>query len=114
MEVLRRDGAYDQLRNTGRALQQMQVDALNGAGIPHQICGDETLFDLFFTRRPCTDYRAARHDDPDINETYNAVLRKNGVFKSPGKLYPSLAVTDADLEQTRLAVERAVDALAGR
>jgi len=111
MEILRREGTYDQLRATGAALQQMQVDELTKAGIPHQICGDETLFDVYFTENPCRDYRSARHDDPKRNALYNDVLRANGIFKSPGKLYPSLAVIEADLEQTREAVKRAVAAL---
>ncbi|MEL7026371.1 MAG: aminotransferase class III-fold pyridoxal phosphate-dependent enzyme [Pseudomonadota bacterium] len=104
MEVLKRPGAYERLRGIGRALQSMQEDALNTAGIPHRICGDETLFDIIFTGSACRDYRSAKHDDPKVNAAYNDTLRRNGIFKSPGKLYPSLAVTEADLEQTRHAV----------
>lgn len=111
MEVLKRDGAYDRLREIGGALQAMQSDALSAAGIPHQICGDETLFDIYFTANTCRDYRSAAHDDPGRNATYNAALRAKGVFKSPGKLYPSLAVTEADLELTRAAVAHAVQAI---
>lgn len=111
MEVLRRDGTYEHLRSIGRQLQQMQSDALNEAGIAHRICGDETLFDIYFTKAECRDYRSANHDDPQRNATYNATLRAHGVFKAPGKLYPSLAVTEADLEQTREAVRHAVDAI---
>ena len=113
MEALRRDGVYDRLRATGRRLQKMQADALTEAGIPHQICGDETLFDIFFTDTPCRDYRSARHDDPERNAIYNAVLRRHGVFKSPGKLYPSLAITEEDIALTETAVARAVEAIAG-
>ena len=108
MEVLNREGSYDQLRNTGRALQDMQRSALDAAGIPYQICGDETLFDIFFTTRQCRDYRSAEHDDPTRNVTYNATLRQHGIFKSPAKLYPSLAITSKDLDQTKAAVEHAV------
>ncbi|NOD98755.1 aminotransferase class III-fold pyridoxal phosphate-dependent enzyme [Ruegeria sp. HKCCD6228] len=111
MEVLRRDGTYEHLRSIGRQLQQMQSDALNEAGIAHRICGDETLFDIYFTKAECRDYRSANHDDPQRNATYNATLRAHGVFKAPGKLYPSLAVTEADLEQTREAVRHAVGAI---
>jgi glutamate-1-semialdehyde 2,1-aminomutase len=111
MEVLRRAGSYERLREIGKTLQTMQSDALNKAGIAHQICGDETLFDIYFTESPCRDYRSAQHDDPDRNAIYNATLRKHGVFKSPGKLYPSLAISEADLEQTRRAIEKAVQAL---
>ena len=108
MEVLNREGSDDQLRNTGRALQDMQRSALDAAGIPYQICGDETLFDIFFTNRQCRDYRSAEHDDPARNLTYNATLRQHGIFKSPAKLYPSLAITSKDLDQTKAAVEHAV------
>ncbi|WP_171171308.1 aspartate aminotransferase family protein [Ruegeria sp. HKCCA0370] len=111
MEVLRRDGTYEHLRSIGRQLQQMQSDALNEAGIAHRICGDETLFDIYFTKAECRDYRSANHDDPQRNATYNATLRAHGVFKAPGKLYPSLAVTEADLEETREAVRHAVGAI---
>lgn len=110
MEVLRRKGSYDKLRAIGKALQDMQSDALTKAGVPHQICGDETLFDIFFTKAACRDYRSAKHDDPARNAAYNGSLRKNGIFKSPGKLYPSLAVTEADLEHTKNAVLKAVHA----
>ncbi len=111
MEILRREGAYDRLRATGRVLQEMQSDALSKAGIPHQICGDETLFDIYFTDGVCRDYRSAKHDDPQINAAYNSALRSYGIFKSPGKLYPSLAVSEADLAHTQDAVDRAVRAI---
>ncbi len=111
MEVLRRDGAYAQLRNNGEQLQNMLSSALTKAGLAHQICGDETLFDVYFTGQACTDYRNARHDDPAVNERFNQVLRDNGVFKSPGKLYPSLALTDDDFELTNQAIQRAVQSI---
>ena len=111
MEVLRRDGAYDSLRRIGGALQKMQSDALSGAGIAHRVCGDETLFDIFFTDAPCKDYRTAKHDDPARNALYNSVLRRNGVFKSPAKLYPSLAISEEDLAHTQAAIARAVEAI---
>ena len=112
MEILRRDGSYDQLRATGRTLKMMQSDALSQAGIAHQICGDDTLFDIFFTNAPCRDFRTAKHDDPQRNAIYNDVLRKHGVFKAPGKLYPSLAITDADLQQSKNAAWAAAQSLA--
>lgn len=108
MEVLKRDGAYDALRKHGAALQNMQTKALSDAGIAHCICGDETLFDVFFTDNPCRDYRTARHDNPRMNGVYNDALRANGVFKSPGKMYPSLALKKEDMALTDRAVAQAV------
>ena len=111
MEILRRAGNYDRLRAIGSRLQRLQTEALMAAGIPHQICGDATLFDILFTDGPCRDYRTAKHDDPNRNAIYNHVLRDNGVFKSPGKLYPSLAISEADIDLTEQAVNKAVEAL---
>lgn len=111
MEILRREGNYDRLRAIGKQLQDMQSEALSTADIPHQICGDETLFDIFFTSGTCRDYRTAKHDDPQRNATYNATLRRHGIFKSPGKLYPSLAISAMDLELTQNAVRMAVQSL---
>ena len=112
MEILRREGTYDYLRGLGAQLQKMQSETLTKAGIAHRICGDETLFDILFTNAECLDYRSAKHKDPKQNSRYNDTLRKHGIFKSPGKLYPSLALTDGDLEMMRNAVDHAVADLA--
>ena len=112
MEILRRPGQYAHLREWGEALMEMQSEALSDAGIPHRLCGDPTLFDVYFTEAEPIDYRSAKHRDPQLNEVWNRALRESGVFKSPGKLYPSLALTDTDLEVTQEAVARAAEALA--
>ena len=114
MEVLRRPGAYERLIGLGEALQRMQTEALDRAGIAHRIVGDPTLFDVLFTDAPCLDYRSAKHHDPALNARYNAVLRDEGVFKSPAKLYPSLALTEQDLALTKAAFDRAAADLASR
>ncbi len=111
MEVLRRPGQYERLRELGEALMEMQASALTEQGIAHRICGDPTLFDIYFTDADPVDYRSAKHSDPRLNETWNGALRANGVFKSPGKLYPSLALRTDDLEVTRSAFKQAANAV---
>jgi len=111
MEVLRRDGAYDQLRANGARLMKMQADALNSAGINHQIVGDETLFDVLFIDQPVVNYRDVQQADAVMNKRYNDVLRSEGIFKSPGKVYPSLALTEQDFIQTENAMKAAVASL---
>lgn len=64
MEILRRPGQYDRLRWLGQSLMDMQSEALNKADIAHQICGDPTLFDIFFTSHEVKDYRSAKHRVP--------------------------------------------------
>lgn len=112
MEILRRPGQYEALRATGQRLTEMTSDALTEAGIAHRVAGDPTLFDIYFTSADPVDYRSARHDDPKCNEVWNATLRAHGVFKSPGKMYPSLALTEEDLAQTKQALCRAAQAVA--
>jgi len=111
MEILRREGQYDRLRQLGRQLMDMQSNALSQAGIAHRICGDETLFDIYFTESNCIDYRTARHDDPNLNAIWNKTLRQQGILKSAAKMYPSLALSEADLSWTEKAVQKAVQSI---
>jgi len=111
LEILRRDGAYDQLRDLGRQVQGAFRDALDPTGIPYQIVGDETLFDIVFTDAAPRDYRAVASGDAARNASFNKGLRAGGIFKSPGKTYPCLALTEADLDQTRQAAKAAAEAL---
>ncbi|MEL6467839.1 MAG: aminotransferase class III-fold pyridoxal phosphate-dependent enzyme [Pseudomonadota bacterium] len=112
MEVLRRPGQYERLRELGQSLMDMQSAALSRYGIRHRICGDPTLLDVYFTDTDPIDYRSARHSDPGLNVVWNGSLRANGVFKSPGKLYPSLALCAEDMALSEAAFERAAQAVA--
>ena len=112
MEILQRPGQYQKLRQIGKRLQKIQSDNLTKEGIDHQIVGDETLFDVIFTNRNCVDYRSTKHDEPTKAQKYNKTLREQGILKAPTKLYPSLAVSDLDIEKTNQAVITAVQTLA--
>ncbi len=112
MEVLRRPEQYERLIGLGQRLMDMQTEALTGAGIEHAITGDPTLFDVVFARGPMRDYRDTQRGDTERLALYNRVLRAHGIFKSPGKLYPNLALTEADLEQSAAAFAAATAALA--
>jgi glutamate-1-semialdehyde 2,1-aminomutase len=88
-------------------MQLIRGTHLTEAGIAHQIVGDPTLFDVIFSERPVRDYRDVLQADAGRNAAFNKALRGAGVFKSPGKLYPSLAIDDQDLEWTDRAVREA-------
>lgn len=112
MEILRREGAHDRLHGFGKRLQAMFAKHLNAAGVPHRIVGHPALFDVVFTNREVRTYRDVLAADGKRNAAFNAVLRENGVFKSPGKLYPCLALTEADLDLTDAAIAKAAQAVA--
>jgi len=111
MEILRRNNAYDKLRQTGETLQHMLSSSLKEHGHAHQIVGDPTLFDVVFTDHQVRDYRSWMTGDKSKNTRFNQTLRDNGIFKSPGKLYPCLAITDDDLALTENAIKHAAAAL---
>ena len=111
MEVLRREGSYEKLTNTGNQLMSILKEHLDKSGHPYQLSGDTTLFDVVFTDTPVTDYRTSITADTEKNNRFNKTLRENGILKSPTKIYPSLAIDDADLAHTADAIERAVSSL---
>ncbi len=112
MEILRRPGAYERLRHVGGTLMAAFGAALNEAGVAHRVVGDAVLFDVVFTDRDVRDYRDIHAADMDRNIRFNALLREQGIFKPIGKVYPSLAITDADLDRTIEAIRHAAKHLA--
>ena len=113
LEILRRDGQYDTLRGFGQQLMTMAGEALDAYDIPHRIVGDPTLFEIVFTDRDVRDYRDVLTSDTSRQNAFNDVLRQQGLFKSAGKTYPCLALTDEDLSQTRTAYFAAAEIVAG-
>lgn len=111
MEILRRDGQYTRLRELGQRLMDGVSDALTEVGVPHQIVGDQTLFDVVFTDKPVRNYRDVLAADNARNTRFNSILRQEGLLKSPGKLYPSLALTEQDMDQTLTAFRTAAAGL---
>ena len=112
MEILRREGSYETLEANGQRLMDMQQNALDEAGIAHQIVGEPALFDVVFSDHQVRDYREHKKEDAARNGLYNATLRQHGILKAPSKLYVSLALTDDDFEQMQTAVEAGAAALA--
>ena len=80
------------------AVMEIQNSELRKAGIAHQVVGDPTLFDVVFIDQPVKKYRDVLKADSDLNIKYNKALRKRGLFKATGKCYPSLALSDEDIE----------------
>jgi len=107
MEILRRDGAYDRLKANGERLMAMYRAHLDPTGIPYRIVGHPGLFEVVFTAQEVRNYRDVQNGDAKRAALFNAELRANGIFKSPGKVYPSLALTEADFDWTEAAIAAA-------
>lgn len=113
MEVLRRDGAYDKISDNGKRLMAMASKALDARGVPHVVAGAPEMFEVIFTDRDINNYRDVVAADAKKLAAYNNVLREKGLFKSDGKTYISLALTEADMEIAEAAYEAAAEAVAG-
>jgi glutamate-1-semialdehyde 2,1-aminomutase len=113
LEILRRPGAYDTIFATGRALWAGMQAALDAAGLEAMIIGEPVMFDALFTSsKTITDYRGTIDVDKAASKRFNALLRQNGVFKSDGKMYISLAHDEQDVRDSIAAFRTAATALA--
>ncbi|MEM8793494.1 MAG: aminotransferase class III-fold pyridoxal phosphate-dependent enzyme [Pseudomonadota bacterium] len=112
LEILRRPGVYDDLRAKGRRLMETIDRELSKAGHPFQIVGDPVLFEVVFNPDRVRDYRGTFAGDKRLAGIYNATLRARGIFKSDGKTYPHLALTEEDFDQAELALAATGQALA--
>ncbi|MCP5082545.1 MAG: aminotransferase class III-fold pyridoxal phosphate-dependent enzyme [Alphaproteobacteria bacterium] len=113
MEILRRPGAYEKIRENGEFIMKALRDNLGGAGIAHQIVGDPTLFDVIFTDRPVKNYRDIFQADAALQRQFNVHLREKGLLKADAKTYVSLALTQEDLDQTADAIAYATGKVSG-
>ena len=82
--------------------------------IPHQINFISSMFQIFFTDKPVTDYRTAkRADAKKFKKLFNALL-KNGVFVAPSQfetIFLSDAHTIPDLQKTIDAYHKSLKAV---
>ena len=103
LEILRRPDAYKTLYACGERLMAAMSDPLTAHGIPHQIVGSPVLFDVVFTGAPVRNYRDIQAGDTKLAAVFNDAVREKGILKPAAKLYPHLALSEADLAQTEAA-----------
>lgn len=112
LEVLKREGAYDTIIGHGERLMAAAKNSLDHHGITHRIVGDPVLFDIVFIDQDVLDYRGTKMNDTQKANAYNASLRASGILKPAAKIYPHLALTEADLQQTEQALKDAAETVA--
>lgn len=98
--VLREPGAYARLHRLGGLLRDGLADLVRASGLPAQVVGEPTVFDVVFTDRPVTDYRALLTADVALQKAFNVGCLRRGVIKGTQKIYVSLAHTEEDVART--------------
>ncbi len=104
LEILRRPGSYEKLLENGKTLMRAFSTHLAAHGHAHRIIGHPVLFGAVFIDRAVSNYRDILTADASKSAAFNKALRKRGLLKSPGKVYPCLALTEQDLQRAATAI----------
>ena len=79
--------------------------------IPHQINSMSSMFQIFFTDKPVTDYASSKKSNADKFQKMFHALLKNGIFIAPSQyevVFLSDSHTQKDLNRTLDAYEIAL------
>ena len=79
---------------------------VQGKGVPVQRTHIASLFTLFFTTTPVTDFASAQTTDSRLFTTFYQQMRNQGIYLAPSGFecaFTSFAHTDEDLERTLAA-----------
>ena len=108
---LRKEGVYERVRETGGKVRTALMDICAQNGIAVQMCGENAIFDLYFTDRPVTSYRDGLSADTGMMNRFNTGLLERGILKGGQKYYPSAVHTEEDVERTIQAIAEVVPGL---
>jgi glutamate-1-semialdehyde 2,1-aminomutase len=111
--VLQQAGVYDRLHELGTRLSRGIPQAAANVGVPLQVLGDGPVLQVYFTQhQPLRNHRDLLRADKKKAVQFGYELIRRGVYCTPGgKLYLSLAHSDADLDRTVEIVAEALQAV---
>ena len=110
---LRKEGTYQKMHGAGAAIRSALVDICNENGVPVQSCGEDAIFDVYFSERPVSNYRDTLAADSAMMTRFNTGLLERGILKGAQKYYPSAVHTSEDIERTIQAMREVVPLLQG-
>ena len=113
LSVMREEGVYQRVHGAGGAVRSALVEICQENGIPVQSCGEDAIFDVYFTNQPVTNYRETLSADTQMMARFNAGLIERGILKGAQKYYPSAVHTDEDVEKTIQAIREVVPTIRG-
>ncbi|OAI47882.1 glutamate-1-semialdehyde 2,1-aminomutase [Planctomycetaceae bacterium SCGC AG-212-F19] len=102
LAVLAQPGVYDRLHEVGQRLATGLRRAATEAAVPMQVLGDGPVLQVVFTtHQPLRNHRDLLWADKKKGTQFGHELIRRGVYCTPGgKLYLSLAHSDADIDRT--------------
>lgn len=112
IEELEKGTAYARMNEVGAALMAGLDAAMRGAGVAAKLCGDPTVFQIWFTADEPVNHRSVANADTLRGMRFSDLLLRQGVLKAAEKFFVSGAHTDDDVELTLRAFEVVARALA--
>ncbi|MCY0879641.1 MAG: glutamate-1-semialdehyde 2,1-aminomutase [Firmicutes bacterium] len=115
LAVLREERPYARMDRQAATLEAGILDAAKRHGIAVTINRAGSGFTVFFGETPVTDYTSAQLADKGKFGRFHRLMLDQGVYLAPSRFeawFVSAAHTDAMIEQTLAAVERAFQVLA--
>ena len=113
LNEMRKEGTYERLHNTGNRLRSAMMEIFAENGIPAQMCGEDAIFDIFFSDQPVLNYRDTLAADGRMMARLNAGLLERGILKGGQKFYPSVVHSTEDVDKTIQAFREVVPTLNG-
>ncbi len=103
LEILQKPGTYEYLDKITKQLISGLLDAAKAAG--HEVCGGSVsaMFGMFFAAGPVRNYEDAKKADVNKFARFHRGMLERGIYLAPSQYeagFPSLAHTEADIDQT--------------
>ncbi len=112
LRELSKPGVYARLDVVGTRLRSGLEASLARAGLPAQVVGEPSAFEVWFCKTPVTDFRSSLSDDRAMHARFAELLFERGIMKAHEKFFVSIVHTDDDVAATLAAFESASEALA--
>ncbi|HEX6385027.1 MAG TPA: glutamate-1-semialdehyde 2,1-aminomutase [Anaerolineae bacterium] len=110
LRALQEPGTWETLEENGARLEDGLAAAAQNAGVPVTLNRVGTMFGLFFTGHPVTNWATAKKADTDRFATFFRTMLDEGVYLAPSQFevgFLSTAHGTAEIETTVAAAERA-------
>jgi glutamate-1-semialdehyde 2,1-aminomutase len=104
---------YPKLEKNCEELKRALSDLATSHKVPAQVYNIASMYQIFFTKQPITDYTGAKKSDTQTFTTYFQELLRQGVFIPPSQFetcFLSAAHTEDDLKCTINAFDKALAA----
>jgi glutamate-1-semialdehyde 2,1-aminomutase len=109
----KRNEIYPALEKNSEQLKKALTDLAADHHVEAQVYNIASMFQIFFSRHPVTDYASAKLSDTCVFQSYFQELLKQGVFIPPSQFetcFLTAAHTEEDLKHTINAFDKALHA----